>query len=58
MAEDEAILHDFVVELHGNKGISDPTYARAVSKFGEPGIIDILGIVGHLHHPCDDHECR
>jgi len=47
MAEDEEILHDFVTELLANKSVSDPTYAKAVSKFGESGVIDILGIVGY-----------
>ncbi|MBI4190979.1 MAG: carboxymuconolactone decarboxylase family protein [Betaproteobacteria bacterium] len=47
MAEDEEILYDFVTELLANKSVSDPTYARTVAKFGEPGIIDILGIIGY-----------
>jgi 4-carboxymuconolactone decarboxylase len=47
MAEDEAILHDFVTELLASKGVSDETYVRSVAKFGEPGIIDIVGIVGY-----------
>ena len=47
MAEDEEVLHDFVTELLANQSVTDPTYARAVSKFGEPGVIDILGIVGY-----------
>jgi 4-carboxymuconolactone decarboxylase len=47
MAEDEEILHDFVTELLTNKSVSDPTYSRAVSKFEESGVIEILGIVGY-----------
>ena len=47
MAADEEVLHDFVAELLANKSVSDPTYARAVAQFGEPGVIDILGIVGY-----------
>ncbi len=47
MAEDEEILYDFVTELLANKSVSDPTYARAVAKFGEAGVIDILGILGY-----------
>jgi len=47
MAADEEILHDFVTELLANKGVSDPTYARAVAQFTEAGVIDILGIVGY-----------
>ena len=47
MADDEEVLHDFVTELLATKGVSDPTYARALAAFGESGIIDILGIVGY-----------
>jgi len=47
MAEDEEILYDFVTELLANKSVSDPTYDRAVAKFGESGVIDILGILGY-----------
>jgi 4-carboxymuconolactone decarboxylase len=41
MAEDEEIVYDFSVELHGNKSVSDATYKRALEKFGEQGIIDL-----------------
>ena len=47
MAEDEEILYDFLAELLANKGVSDPTYAKTVAKFGEGGVIDILGIAGY-----------
>jgi 4-carboxymuconolactone decarboxylase len=47
LAEDEEILYDFLTELFTNKSVSDPTYARAKSKFGEQGVIDILGVVGY-----------
>ena len=47
MAEDEDILYTFCDELHRNQSISDATYARAVGRFGEQGVIDILGISGY-----------
>ena len=47
MAEDEEILYDFVMELLTSKGVSDPTYARTVARFGESGIVDFVGIVGY-----------
>jgi 4-carboxymuconolactone decarboxylase len=47
MAEDEEIVHDFSLELHQNRSVSDDTYARARSKFGEQGIIDLCGIAGY-----------
>jgi len=46
MAEDEAALYDFCIELHRNKSVSDATYARALAKFGEQGIIDTVGLSG------------
>ena len=47
MAEDEAVLWDFVTELLATSGASDRTYERAVAAFGEEGVIDVLGIVGY-----------
>ena len=47
MADDEEIVYDFLTELLVNKSVCDATYERAVSKFGEPGVIDIIGISGY-----------
>ena len=47
MAEDEEILFDFCTELQANQSVSDPTYARALAKFGEPGVVEIAGIQGY-----------
>jgi 4-carboxymuconolactone decarboxylase len=47
MAADEAVAYDFVTELYANKSVSDPTYASAIAKFGERGVIDLLGVVGY-----------
>jgi 4-carboxymuconolactone decarboxylase len=47
MAEDEEILYDFCMELHHNKSVSDATYARAVSKFGEQGLVDTVSLTGY-----------
>jgi 4-carboxymuconolactone decarboxylase len=47
LAEDEQILYDFCAELQHNRSITDATYSRMVSKFGEPGVIDTVGIVGY-----------
>src|SRR6476661_8324776 len=41
MAEDEEILYDFCNELLHNKSVSDPTYARALAKFGEAGAVEL-----------------
>ena len=47
MSEDEDIVYNFCMELHGNKCISDATYERALRRFGEQGVIDMLGINGY-----------
>jgi 4-carboxymuconolactone decarboxylase len=47
MTEEEEILYDFCTELQKNQSVSDATYARALAKFGETGVIDTVGIVGY-----------
>jgi 4-carboxymuconolactone decarboxylase len=47
MAADEELVYDTLTELINTKGLSDTTYARAVAKFGEPGLIDLISIVGY-----------
>jgi 4-carboxymuconolactone decarboxylase len=46
MADDEAALYDFCIELHRNRSVSDATYARALAKFGEQGLVDAIGLSG------------
>ena len=47
MAEDEASLYDLIQELLHNRTVSDSTYARAVSKFGEQAVVDAVSISGY-----------
>ena len=47
MAEDEDILYEFCTELQRNRSVSDNIYARAISKFGEQGVIDAVSIMGY-----------
>jgi 4-carboxymuconolactone decarboxylase len=46
MPEDEEAVYDFCDELHRNQSVSDATYARALAKFGERGVVDIVGVYG------------
>jgi 4-carboxymuconolactone decarboxylase len=39
MTDEEAIVYDFCLELHHNKSVSDGTYERALSKFGEQAVL-------------------
>lgn len=47
MSTDEEIVHDFCAELFAHQCVSDATYARAVSRFDEKGVIDITGLCGY-----------
>ena len=47
LADDEAAIYDFCMELLRTHGVSDPTYARMVEHLGEKGIIDTIGILGY-----------
>ena len=47
MSEEEAIVYDVSLELQNNQSVSDATYARAVAKFGEPGIVELASIQGY-----------
>jgi len=47
LTDDEAILYEFVGELLATRRLSDVTYARASTRFGEKGVIDVVGIAGY-----------
>jgi len=47
MKDDEAALYDFCTELYRDKDVSDASFKAAVAKFGERGIMDIIGIIGY-----------
>jgi 4-carboxymuconolactone decarboxylase len=47
MAEDEEAAYDMSIEIQRTKRVSDPTWNKAVAKFGEQGVIDLLGINGY-----------
>lgn len=47
MSADEEMIYEFCTELHQNQSVSDATYARVQIKFGEQGIIDLIGVNGY-----------
>jgi 4-carboxymuconolactone decarboxylase len=47
MQDDEAIVYDFCTELHRDKVVSDKTLQAAFAKFGERGVIDLIGVTGY-----------
>jgi 4-carboxymuconolactone decarboxylase len=47
MAEDEALVYDFVTELTGTHKVSDETYARAKALFNDQQIVDLTAVAGN-----------
>ena len=47
MKEDEEIAYELLTETLHNKSVCDATYARAVAKFGEAGVVDLVGLAGY-----------
>jgi 4-carboxymuconolactone decarboxylase len=47
MADDEEIVYDVLTEALQNKSVSDATYERAVKRFGEQNLVDLLAIAGY-----------
>ena len=47
MAEDEALVYDFVTELTTTKAVSDQTYARAKKLFSDQQIVDLTAVAGN-----------
>ena len=46
MAEDEAVVYDFVTELTTTHVVSDETYARAKKMFNDQQIVDLTALAG------------
>jgi 4-carboxymuconolactone decarboxylase len=47
MAEDEALVYDFVTELTTTQKVSDETYARAKKVFNDQQIVDLTAVSGN-----------
>ena len=47
MKDDEAIVWEFTTQLRRDHSVDDAIYARALEKFGEPGIIDLVAVNGY-----------
>jgi 4-carboxymuconolactone decarboxylase len=46
MDEDEAIVYDFSQELHETHAVSDANFKRALDRFGERGVFDLIAVNG------------
>ncbi len=47
LSAEEAVVYDFCVELHRDQGVGDATWQRAIERFGERGVVDLIGITGY-----------
>jgi 4-carboxymuconolactone decarboxylase len=47
MAADEEAAYELLTEVLRNQCVSDATYARAIAAFGEPGVVDLVGLAGY-----------
>lgn len=49
MSPDHEIVYNFCTELLNKKQVSDPTYKATVDKFGERGVVDLIGTIGYYN---------
>ena len=47
MGEDERIVWRFCTELHRDRTVSDAAFEAAKARFGEQGVVDLLGVSGY-----------
>ncbi|MGV3492233.1 MAG: carboxymuconolactone decarboxylase family protein [Ramlibacter sp.] len=52
LAADEQDAFDFTQELLATHGVSDPTYAAALARFGEQGVVELTTLVGYFAMVC------
>lgn len=48
MNAEEAFVYDFIVELTTHHGVSDATFSECLERFGERGVIDLVGLIGYF----------
>src|SRR5947199_1939478 len=47
MKDDEAIVWEFTTQLRRDHSVNDETYAKAVEKLGEQGVMDLIAVNGY-----------
>jgi len=47
MKDDEALVWEFTTQLRRDHEVNDAIYAKAVEKFGENGVMDLVGVNGY-----------
>ena len=47
MQPDEEAIYNFATELLNSKQVSDATFAAVKDRFGERGVVDLIGVIGY-----------
>ncbi len=47
MSDEEGLVYDFSMELNNDRAVCDDTFERARARFGEQGVVDLLGLCGY-----------
>src|SRR5262249_38647874 len=47
MKDDEAIIYDLLTEIYRDHQLSQATYAKTIAKYGEKGLVDIIGLASY-----------
>ena len=47
LSDDDRAVVDYAVELNRHKSVSDRTYAVALGRFGERGVVELTALVGY-----------
>jgi 4-carboxymuconolactone decarboxylase len=47
MDADETIIYNFATELLNTKQVGDPVFKPVKDKFGERGVVDLIGVMGY-----------
>jgi 4-carboxymuconolactone decarboxylase len=47
MTEDQALVYDFLTELHRNHGVSDASFNALKARFSEQGVVDLIAVSGY-----------
>ena len=52
MSDEETLVYAFSTELRRDKAVSDATYALALARLGERGIVDLVAVTGYYDLVC------
>lgn len=47
LGEDEAAVYHYAFELNRDRSVSDASYARALARFGERGVVELTALIGY-----------